>query len=178
MLSQLGEAKVLSTVDLHSGYLHCILDEESGLFTTFAIPFGAGSHLDYLYPLKYSRKESIRLWSAADIVDDFFIDNQVISFIYNSHNGFLTCRPGIKALDRIGQVDVVFIDFSKAFDLVCHDILLTKLYKYGFRGDLLDWCRDYLTDRQQRVVVKGEVSDWLPVTSGVPQGSFWELYFS
>ena len=34
-----------------------------------------------------------------------------------------------------------------------------------------EWCRDYLTDRQQRVVVKGEVSDWLTITSGVPQGS-------
>jgi len=43
-----------------------------------------------------------------------------------------------KALDRTGQVDVVFIDFSKAFDLVCLDILLTKPYKYGVRGVLLD----------------------------------------
>ena len=66
---------------------------------------------------------------------------------------------------------MVFIDFAKAFDLVNHTILLTKLYKYGVRGSLLDWCRDYLTDRQQRVVVKGEVSDWLTITSGVPQGS-------
>ena len=68
-------------------------------------------------------------------------------------------------------VDVVFIGFSKAFDLVCYNILLTKLYKYGVHGDLLNWCRDYLTERQQRVVVKGEASDWLTVTSGVPQAS-------
>ena len=74
-------------------------------------------------------------------------------------------------MDKRGQVDVVFIDFSKAFDLVCHNILLTKFYKYGVHGDLLNWCRDYLTERQQRVVVKGEASDWLTVTSGVPQGS-------
>ena len=72
---------------------------------------------------------------------------------------------------RQRQVDVVFIDFSKAFHLVCHNIPLTKLYKYGVHGDLLNWCRDYLTERQQRVVVKGEASDWLTVTSGVPQGS-------
>ena len=35
----------------------------------------------------------------------------------------------------------------------------------------MEWCRDYLIDRQQRVVVKGEASDWLTITSGVPQGS-------
>ena len=76
-----------------------------------------------------------------------------------------------KALDKGGQVDVVFIDFAKAFDLVNHSVPLNKLYKYGIRGSLLDWCRDYLTNRRQRVVVKGEVSDWLTVTFGVPQGS-------
>ena len=67
---------------------------------------------------------------------------------------------------------MVFIDFSKAFDLVCHDILLAQLYKYGVHGDLLidNWCRHYLIERQQRVVFKGEASDWLTVTSGVPQG--------
>ena len=51
------------------------------------------------------------------------------------------------------------------------NILFTKLFKYGVHGDLLNWCRYYLTERQQRVVVKGEASDWLTVTSGVPQGS-------
>ena len=110
------------------------------------------------------------------------IYDQAIRFIHDSHHGLLTCRScttqlllvhydWFKVLDKRGQVDVVFIDFSKAFDLVCHNILLTKLYKYGVHGDLLNWCRDYLTERQQRVVVKGEASDWLTVTSGVPQGS-------
>ena len=79
--------------------------------------------------------------------------------------------PLIMALDNGGQVDVVFIDFAKAFDLVNHSILLNKLYKYGIRGSLLYWCRDYLTNRRQSVVVKGEVSHWLTGTSGVPHGS-------
>ena len=52
---------------------------------------------------------------------------------------------------------MVFLDSAKAFDLVNHSILLNKLYKYGIRSSLLDWCRDYLTNRRQRVVVKGEV---------------------
>ena len=55
--------------------------------------------------------------------------------------------------------------------LLSHSILLNKLYKYGIRGSLLDWCRDYLTNSRRRVDVKGEVSDWLTVTSGMPQGS-------
>ena len=76
-----------------------------------------------------------------------------------------------KAFDKGGPVDVIFIDFAKAFDLVNHSVPLNKLYKYGIRGSLLDWCRDYLTNRRQRVVVKREVSDWLTVTSCVLQGS-------
>ena len=99
------------------------------------------------------------------------IYDQVIRFIHYSLHGFLTGRScttqlllvhhdWFKVLDRRGQVDVVFIDFSKAFDLVCHNTLLTKLYKYGVHGDLLNWCRDYLTERQQHAVVKGEASNW------------------
>ena len=74
-------------------------------------------------------------------------------------------------MDKRCPIDIVFIDFSKAFDFVCHNILLTRLYKYGVHRNLLNWCRDYLTERQQRVVVKGEAFDWLTVTSGVPKGS-------
>ena len=48
------------------------------------------------------------------------------------------------ALNNGGQVDVVFIDFSKVFNVVSHSILLNKLYKYGIHVSLLDWCRDYL----------------------------------
>ena len=69
---------------------------------------------------------------------------------------------------RGGQVDVVFLDVSKAFDPVDQGILLNKLQIYGIRDGLLDWCRDYLKNRREIVVVKGEVSDWLSITSGVP----------
>ena len=57
---------------------------------------------------------------------------------------------------------MVFINFAKAFDLGNHTILLTKLELV-----VVFW-RDYLTNYQQRVIVKGEVSDWLTITSGVP----------
>ena len=63
------------------------------------------------------------------------------------------------------QVDTLYLDFSKAFD-VDHKPLLTKLQRFGITGNLLRWLNDYLTDRKQRVT-----SQALPILSGVPQGS-------
>ena len=69
------------------------------------------------------------------------------------------------------EVDVIHLDFSKAFDKVSHNLLLNKLNGHGIGGPLLQWFDSYLSHRCQRVMLEGEFSDWLPVTSGVPQGS-------
>jgi hypothetical protein len=69
------------------------------------------------------------------------------------------------------EIRVVFLDISKAFDRVWHKGLLFKLKKCGITGKLLEWLKDYLTNRQQRVVVNGEHSDWGNINAGVPQGS-------
>ena len=64
-----------------------------------------------------------------------------------------------------------YLDFSKAFDSVNHKLILHKLQSFGINGNLLSWFKSYLTNIIQRVVLEGHASDWLPVLSGVPQGS-------
>jgi hypothetical protein len=69
------------------------------------------------------------------------------------------------------QVDVQILDFSKAFDTVAHQRLLVKLRYYGVRGNTERWIASWLTNRRQQVVVDGEASEPVLVTSGVPQGT-------
>ena len=74
-------------------------------------------------------------------------------------------------LDEGFSVDVVLFDFSKAFDVVPHAILVEKLSLLGVTGQLLKWIEDFLVGRQMKVNVSGACSSAKPVLSGVPQGS-------
>ena len=74
-------------------------------------------------------------------------------------------------LNSGNEVDVVYLDYSKAFDKVNHSILLAKLEKLGIGGKILAWIKDFLSDRYQTVVVEGKKSSFEIVRSGVPQGT-------
>ena len=76
-----------------------------------------------------------------------------------------------KNMDAGIQTDIIFLDFSKAFDSVPHYLLLHKLQTFGFNSTPLNWLNNYLHNRSQSVIIEGNVSPPLPVKSGVPQGS-------
>jgi hypothetical protein len=113
-----------------------------------------------------------------DIVN--FLERKQI--IRNSQHGFRnkkSCLTNLlefmehvsQKLDKGEPVDIIYLDFQKAFDKVPHKRLLAKLKAIGIEGNLLRWIGLWLTGRKQRVVINSVESDWKDVLSGVPQGS-------
>lgn len=76
-----------------------------------------------------------------------------------------------EGLDANKQIDSVYTDFRKAFDRVDHKILLEKIAFNGIRGNLWRWFKSYISNRTQKVVIKGFESPSINISSGVPQGS-------
>ena len=76
-----------------------------------------------------------------------------------------------KSLDNKVPTQAIFFDVSKAFDRVWHRGLLHKLNAIGIRGSLHTWFSNYLENRTQAVVIKGQKSNYTKITAGVPQGS-------
>ena len=88
-------------------------------------------------------------------------ETQLIQFVTDINNNL---HKGL-------QTDLLVMDFSKAFDKVSHARLVKKLEYYGVRGKTNNWIENFLGNRKQSVVVEGEKSAYVPVLSGVPQGS-------
>ena len=112
---------------------------------------------------------------------NYFLSNKLFT---PSQSGFLPGDSSIAqllsiiheiqtAFDNNPTVDVrgIFLDISKAFDKVWHDGLVFKLKSYGVEVELLSLLKNYLQNREQRVVLNGQTSGWRKINSGVPQGS-------
>ena len=76
-----------------------------------------------------------------------------------------------QSIDDCSHTIGIFLDFSKAFDTIGHEVLLFKLSHYGIRGKALEWFRSYLSDRKQFVFLDGHTSELRNINCGVPQGS-------
>jgi hypothetical protein len=107
------------------------------------------------------------------------LENDLIS---RSQHGFMANRSTnsnllgclndwCRAVDKRECIDVLYIDIAKAFDSVSHPKLLYKLTKYGVGGKFFEWIRAFLGNRRQKVRINSNHSDYVRVSSGVPQGS-------
>src|SRR6218665_302265 len=113
------------------------------------------------------------------VIVEHLEDNKLIKI---SQHGFMKGRSCLTnlldffeevydELDTNNQVDLVCLDFAKAFDEVHHKRLIRKMQACGVQGSILQWITKWLTNRRQRVRIRGKDSNWINITSGVPKGS-------
>jgi hypothetical protein len=114
-----------------------------------------------------------------DVIVSHFNDNKLYATCQHGFRAKRSCGTQLlevmeditKMLDDKNQVDIVYLDFRKAFDSVPHERLLVKMEAYGIVGPILRWVREFLSGRIQRVRVGVVVSSSAKVLSGIPQGS-------
>ena len=112
-------------------------------------------------------------------VMDYFSNNNLLSSFQHAYReGHSTSTALLQmsddwlaCLDNKKLVGAVMLDFSAAFDVIDHTLLVNKLKCYGFTSNALAWFSQYLSGRRQRVFFNGSFSNWNPINCGVPQGS-------
>ena len=107
-----------------------------------------------------------------------YIDSKLSKYLCGFRAGFSTqycllvmIEKWRKAADKKGYFGVLLTDLSKAFDCLNHNLLIAKLYAYGFSYNSLKLIGSYLKNRYQRVRINSSYSEWNEILSGVPQGS-------
>ena len=118
-------------------------------------------HIIVSYIMRHAKKHNLLYALQHGFRESRSCETQLLEFVHDVTNN----------MQRKLQTDVCVLDFSKAFDKVGHRRLVHKLKWYGIRGETNDWINDFLSDRQQSVVVDGFKSTGRSVMSGVPQGS-------
>ena len=142
-----------------------------------------------LDPLQKENYRPVSLLPHISKVFERVIYNQINSFMENKiskcvtgfrkshgtqHSLIVMLEKWKKALDKEENMSAIFMDLSKAFDTINHDLLLAKLKAYGFSKQALSFMCSYLKNRRQRVQINNKFSSLKEVIAGVPQGSIDE----
>ena len=135
-----------------------------------------------------SNYRTVSLTSVVSKIMEHIIHSSIMRF-YDNHKILHDCQHGFRSkrsceTQLIGtlqsivskmkgksQVDVIQLDFSKAFDKIPHQRLMYKLQFYGVRGNTAKWIQSFLSNRKQKVLLEGEMSSEKDILSGVPQGT-------
>ena len=159
----------------------CVMPTEWKVGTVSPIPKGPPS-------LSMGDYRPISVLPAPSKVIERIVYNQLVYYLESNclldvrQHGFRKDHSTVSAIMEVVQfmyerldegytVHCAYIDYSKAFDTLNHDILCVKLCNLGFSRQIVAWCRNYLTDRYQSVKMDGKTSSRLPIKCGVPQGS-------
>ena len=114
------------------------------------------------------------------IIKDYVLNHLSTNNLLSPHQfGFIpgtSCSTQLLLLldyltSHLYSINVIYLDFQKAFDTVPHRRLLQKLISFGIHGNVLKWIESFLSNRRQQVVLNSHISCFIPVTSGVPRGS-------
>jgi len=114
---------------------------------------------NHLY--KYCQDNNLLTWRNSGYKP---LDSSINQLIYISHKIY-------ESLEKGQDICFISLDATSAFDRIWHEGLLFKLKCKGICGKLFDWFESYLSDRFQKVVIKGQLSNFIKILAGVPQGS-------